>query len=87
MEFEWDTDKAESNLRKHGINFAEATSVLKDDTAITIYDEHPIEDRYITIGISDLGQLLVVVYTLRHNKIRLISARKANKRERQQYFN
>ncbi len=87
MEFEWDTDKAESNLRKHGINFAEATSVLKDDTAITIYDQHPIEDRYITIGISDLGQLLVVVYTLRPNKIRLISARKANKRERQQYFN
>ena len=87
MEFEWDTDKAESNLRRHGINFAEATSVLKDDTAITIYDEHPIEDRYITIGISDLGQFLVVVYTLRHNKIRLISAIKANKRERQQYFN
>lgn len=87
MEFEWDIDKAKSNLRKHGINFAEATSVLKDNFAITIYDEHPIEDRYITIGMSDLGKLLLVVYTLRHNRIRLISARKTNKRERQQYFN
>ncbi|NES85232.1 MAG: BrnT family toxin, partial [Moorea sp. SIO2B7] len=78
---------AESNLRKHGINFAEVTSVLKDNNAITIYDEHPIEDRYITIGMSDLGKLLVVVYTLRHNKIRLLSARKTNKGESQQYFN
>ncbi len=75
------------NLRKHGINFAQATSVLKDDTAITIYDEHSLEYRYITIGMSDLGELLVVVYTLRENRIRLISARKANKRERQQYVN
>lgn len=87
MEFEWDTDKAEKNLRKHGINFAEATSVLKDEAAITIYEEHPREDRYVTIGMSDLGKLLVVVYTLRHNRVRLISARKTNKRERQQYFN
>ena len=86
MEFEWDTDKAASNLRKHGINFAQATSVLKDETAMTIYDEHSLEDRYITIGMSDLCQLLVVVYTVRKKRIRLISARKANKRERQQYF-
>ena len=86
MEFEWDADKAEGNLRKHGVNFAEAVSVLKDGTAITVYDEHPLEDRYITIGMSDIGQLLVVVYSLRHNRFRLISARKANKRERKQYF-
>jgi uncharacterized DUF497 family protein len=87
MKFEWDSYKAQTNLKKHGVDFAEATSVLKDNLAITIYDRHPDEDRYVIIGISDLGQLLVVIYTLRGNKIRLISARKANKRERQQYLN
>ena len=87
MEFEWNPDKAESNLRKHGIDFAQATSVLKDDAAITIYDQHPSEDRYITIGMSDQANLLVVVYTMRGNKIRIISARKADKREYKQYFN
>lgn len=86
MKFEWDFDKAVSNLKKHGIDFAEATSVLNDDQAITIYDEHPSEDRYITIGISDMARLLVVVYTLRHNTVRLISSRKANKLEQKQYF-
>jgi uncharacterized DUF497 family protein len=79
MQFEWDKNKAKSNFKKHGVDFAEATSVLKDAVAITLHDEHPTEDRYITIGINDIGQLLLlVVYTLINNKIRIISARKAN---------
>jgi uncharacterized DUF497 family protein len=86
MQFEWDKNKAKSNFKKHGVDFAEATSVLKDEAAITLHDEHPTEDRYITIGINDIGQLLLIVYTVRNNKIRIISARKANNSEYQQYF-
>jgi uncharacterized DUF497 family protein len=59
--------------------------VLEDDAAITISDEHPNEERFVIIGLDALGRILVVVYTWRGDNIRLISARKATPRERQQY--
>lgn len=65
--------------------FADVVSILEDDAAITIDDEHPEEDRYITIGMNALGQILVVVYTYRGDSIRIIYARKATSRERKEY--
>jgi hypothetical protein len=85
MTYQWDTDKAAANLRKHGIDFADAISVFSDDLAITIPDERFDEERFITIGIDAFSRVLVVVYTWRSNEIRLISARKATRRERKQY--
>lgn len=65
---------------------ADAVSVFADDFAITVMDEHPDEERFVTIGMDALSRILVVVYTWRgENCIRLISARKATRRERQQY--
>ncbi len=85
MNYQWDTDKAASNLRKHRIDFADAVSVFMDDYAVTIVDEHPDEERFVTIGMDLLGRVLVVVYTFREQDIRIISARKATARERKQY--
>ena len=85
MTYQWDTDKAAANLRKHGIDFADAISVFSDDLAITIPDERFDEERFITIGMDAFGRVLVVVYTWRSNEIRLISAREATRRERKQY--
>ncbi len=85
MAYQWDREKAIANLRKHGIDFADATFVLSDDLAITISDERFDEERFVTIGVDALGRILVVVYTLRHGEIRLISARKATRQEQQQY--
>ncbi len=85
MTYQWDSDKAATNLRKHGIDFADAVSVFSDDLAITIPDERFDEERFITVGIDAFGRVLVVVYTWRDNEIRLISARKATRHERNQY--
>ncbi|AFZ43971.1 protein of unknown function DUF497 [Halothece sp. PCC 7418] len=85
MKYQWDNNKATGNLRKHGIDFADAVSIFKDDLAITIFDERFEEERYVTIGIDALGRVLVVVYTVRGDEIRLISARKATRKEQQQY--
>ncbi len=85
MTYQWDNDKATANLRKHGIDFADAVSVFSDDLAITIPDERFDEERFITVGMDAFGRVLVVVYTWRGNEIRLISARKATRRERKQY--
>ncbi len=85
VEFEWDAQKARSNLRKHGVDFADCVSVFFDDLAITINDDSSDEARFITIGVDALGRLLVVVYTWRGENIRIISARKATRREREQY--
>ena len=85
MAYQWNEDKAAANLRKHGIDFADAVSVFSDDLAITIPDERFDEERFITIGIDAFGRVLVVVYTMRGDEIRLISARKATRREQQQY--
>lgn len=85
MVYQWNPAKAAANLRKHGVDFADAISVFSDDLAITIPDERFDEDRFVTMGIDALGRVLVVVYTLRGNDIRVISARKATRQERQQY--
>ncbi len=85
MTYQWDNDKATANLRKHGIDFADAVSVFSDDLAITIPDERFDEERFITVGVDAFSRVLVVVYTWRGNEIRLISARKATRRERKQY--
>jgi uncharacterized protein len=85
MAYQWNRDKALANLRKHGIDFADAVSVFSDDLAITIPDERFDEERFITMGIDAFGRVLVVVYMLRDNEIRLISARKATQQERRQY--
>ena len=87
MNFEWDPNKAESNLRKHGISFQEAATVFGDDLGITVYDpDHSRdEDRFITIGWSDRRRLLMVSHTDREDSIRIISAREFTPRERKDY--
>ena len=77
--------KALSNLKKHGIDFADAISVLEDERAVTIPDDHPDEERFVTIGMDALGRILVVIFTWRQNRIRIISARKATVKEINQY--
>ncbi len=83
--YEWDPLKASSNLDKHGFDFADAVTVLEDHNAITITEDHEDEERFITLGLDGLGRLLVVVYCYRSEVIRIISARKATKRETGQY--
>ncbi len=85
MVYQWNRDRAAANLRKHGVDFADAVFVFSDDLAITISDDRFDEERFITIRLDTFNRLLVVVYTLRDNEIRLISARKATRQERQQY--
>jgi hypothetical protein len=81
----WDPGKAASNLRKHGIDFADAATVLSDEQALTVADDDPDEERFVTLGVDALGRLLVVVYTWRGEEPRLISARRATRSERSQY--
>ncbi len=85
--FEWDADKALANERKHGISFEEASTVFADPLATTIYDpDHSDdEDRYLSLGLSSENRLLVVSFTDRDERIRIISARVASRRERKQY--
>jgi uncharacterized DUF497 family protein len=85
MRYQWDRNKALTNLNKHGVDFADAVSVFSDELAITIFDARFEEERFITIGIDLLSRILVVVYTMRDDEIRLISARKATRNERRQY--
>ncbi|MFM8299653.1 MAG: BrnT family toxin [Microcystis aeruginosa] len=85
MAYQWNRDKAATNLRKHGIDFADAVSVFSDDLAITIPDERFGEERFVTIGVDAFGRVLVVVYVIRDDETRIISARKATRQERQQY--
>ena len=85
--FEWDNRKAQSNKRKHGISFEEASTVFGDPLSVTIPDSgHSIgEDRFVTIGISINEKLIVVVHADRDDIIRIISARSATRHEREQY--
>ena len=87
LEFEWDPAKAELNLKEHGVSFDEATTVFRDTLSITISnpDHSDSEDRFIDIGVSHRMQLLVVSYTERKDKIRIISARRATRAERKNY--
>lgn len=85
MEFEWDSEKAATNLEKHGVDFTDAALALYDPLALTILDENQQEERFITVGMDALGRILVVVYTWRGERIRIISARQAIPGERRQY--
>lgn len=82
---EWDAEKAASNVRKHKIDFADAATALGDESALTRSDEDPDEERFVTLGMDALGRLLVVAYTWRDDEIRLISARRATRKEERQY--
>jgi uncharacterized DUF497 family protein len=86
MDYQWDDDKAKGNIEKHGIEFADAVTTLDDENALTLADDNPEEERFITVGMDTLGRVLVVVYTYRGSAIiRIISARKATPRERKYY--
>ena len=85
MKFEWDDAKTRANLRKHGIDFADAATVFDDESALTIPDTGFDEDRYVTMAVDALGRILVVVYTWRDDRIRIISARKAGPSETRAY--
>jgi len=86
MGYQWDKNKADSNFKKHKIDFADAVSVLEDDWALTIKEQIiNNEQRFATLGIDSFGRILVVVYTYRNDDIRLISARKASNNEIKTY--
>lgn len=84
--YEWDSAKAKSNQEEHGVDFADAEGVLEDVRAITIEDNDAEgEQRFVTLGMDFLGRLLVVVFTYRGDAIRIISARKASRKEVKEY--
>lgn len=85
--FEWDDAKADLNLRKHSVSFEEACTVLFDDFSIAEEDdrENYGEQRMLSLGMSCYGRLLVVVWTQRNGKVRLISALKADRQQRKYY--
>lgn len=87
MEFEWDQEKAQSNLVKHGVSFEEAQTVFDDPLYVDFYDpDHSEnENRYIIIGMSSVGNILLVSYTERGDIIRIISARQVTKQEIKAY--
>ena len=86
MNYQWDPQKATSNKRKHGVDFADAIGVFEDDWTLTI-KEHTVEgeQRFVSVGMDFLGRVLVVVYTYRNDDIRIISARRATQMERKVY--
>lgn len=87
--FQWDKDKDVINQRKHSVSFEEAKSVFYDDNAIQFWDEthSELEDRFLLLGMSSKMRLLLIVHCYREkeSEIRIISARKATKKESQQY--
>jgi uncharacterized protein len=85
MDYEWDPMKAEINAIKHEIRFVNAVGAFSDPRAITIQDSSPDEERFVTIGMDAFVRLLVVVYTWRGERIRIISAGKATRAGRNQY--
>lgn len=88
-EFEWDDKKAQSNLKKHGVSFDEAATIFNDPRLATISDPDHSDDeeRYVSVGKSVIMRLLSVIHTFRKERIRLISARKATKTEKENYEN
>jgi uncharacterized DUF497 family protein len=87
LNFQWDENKAGTNLAKHGVSFEEAATAFADPLSLTIPDpvHSQSEDRFIMLGTSHNGKLLVVVHTERRNSIRIISARRASRKERKSY--
>lgn len=88
-EFEWDDEKAKSNIKKHGVSFDEGATIFYDPRIATIHDPDHSEDegRFISIGMSVIRRLLTVIHTYRKERIRLISARKATNAEKKNYEN
>lgn len=87
LRFEWDVNKATANTAKHGVSFEEVATVFRDPIA-TIFDDEDHSDeesREIIIGHSDMNRLLLVCFTERDDAIRIISARKATRKERRDY--
>jgi uncharacterized DUF497 family protein len=87
MQFEWNENKAASNLSKHEVSFEEAKTVFDDPLYVEFYDPDHSEDeeRYLIVGESNRGRLLIVSYTKRGDSIRLISAREVTRTEREAY--
>ena len=87
LRFEWDERKAAANAAKHGISFVEAATAFGDPLSITIEDlgDFDAEQRFVLLGTTHNGKLVVVVHTERGDSIRIISARRATRREREQY--
>ncbi len=87
LRFEWDPEKARTNLKKHGVSFEEATTAFGDSLSLTVEDSShsEAEERFVTIGMAATGRVIVVVHTDRNDAIRLISARPATGRERRSY--
>ena len=82
MNYQWDPAKAKANVNKHGVEFADAVGVFEDPDAITVEDpDSEGEQRFLSIGLDVLGRIIVVAYTYRDDDVRLISARKATKKE------
>jgi uncharacterized DUF497 family protein len=90
LRFEWDEEKAKVNVRKHGVSFEEARTVFYDENAIQFCDpDHSEdEDRFILLGLSFMPQVLVVCHCFRESEtiVRIISARRADKNEEQEYW-
>jgi uncharacterized DUF497 family protein len=85
---EWDDEKARRNLQKHGVSFEEAATVFGDRLSVTIGDpdhSHPSDERFITMGLSHRGRILVIAHRDDADTVRIISARLATNRERNQY--
>ena len=87
MRFDWDSRKADANLRKHSVSFEEASTVFADDYSLTGADpDHSVgEERFITFGMSQSGRLLVVSHTEQGDTIRIFSAKRATRSERKLY--
>ena len=87
LRFTWDPRKAAANERRHGVSFHEATTVFDDSLSVTIHDpDHSLdEERHLLVGMSKDQRLLVVAHAEQGDTVRLISARRANRRERQAY--
>jgi uncharacterized protein len=94
LEVTWDAAKANSNIAKHGVTFAQAATVLLDPFAVTVFDatHSQDEERWFTLGLSSEGKLLALAHTYQSTdagqvRVRIISARQATRREREQYEN
>ncbi len=86
MSYLWNPKKAASNVRKHGVRFADAVAVFEDESSLWLEDSRNYdEERFVAVGMDHLNRILTVVFTFRGDDIRLISARKATKREKADY--
>ncbi|PZV14214.1 MAG: hypothetical protein DCF20_13775 [Pseudanabaena sp.] len=87
MQFEWNSDKASLNLKKHGVSFNEASAVFNDPLSVTFPDTNHSydEERYLIIGLSGANRLLIIAHTDQLDRVRIISAREATRNERRFY--